>query len=108
MINKISFLIRASSTHVLRFEDDTPAYLAIKFCIFTEENKALYKGRRGAPCMNLLNTFRKDLEKRKIINYLETLSDLENLRVLVLDKIYWSSLSFVNLLDTYGYMAPRI
>ena len=92
MINKISFLIRASSTHVLRFEDDTPAYLAIKFCIFTEENKA--------PCMNLLNTFRKDLEKRKIINYLETLSDLENLRVLALDKIYWSSLSFVNLLDT--------
>ena len=86
--------------HVLRFEDDTPAYLAIKFCIFTEENKALYKGRRGAPCMNLLNTFRKDLEKRKIINYLETLSDLENLRVLALDKIYWSSLSFVNLLDT--------
>ena len=50
--------------------------------------------------MNLLNTFRKDLEKRKIINYLETLSDLENLRVLALDKIYWSSLSFVNLLDT--------
>ena len=86
--------------HVLRFEDDTPAYLAIKFCIFTEENKALYKGRRGAPCMNLLNTFRKDLEKRKIINYLESSSDLENLRVLALDKIYWSSLSFVNLLDT--------
>ena len=86
--------------HVLRFEDDTPAYLAIKFCIFTEENKTLYKGRRGAPCMNLLNTFRKDLEKREIINYLETLSDLENLRVLALDKIYWSSLSFVNLLDT--------
>ena len=40
-------------------------------CIFTEENKILYKGRRCAPCINLLNTFRKDLEKRKILNNLE-------------------------------------
>ena len=61
---------------------DTPAYLAIQFCIFTEENKTLYKGRRGAPCMNLLNTFRKCLEKRKSLNNLESLSDLDNLRAL--------------------------
>ena len=60
--------------HVLRFEDDTPAYLAIKFCIFTEENKTLYKGRQGAPCMNLLNTFRKDLEK--------------NVKLLMIKRVY--------------------
>ena len=60
-------------------------------CIFTEENKTLYKGRRGAPCINLLNTFRKDLEKRKILNNLECLSDLDNLRALALDNSYWSS-----------------
>jgi len=85
--------------HVLRFEDDTPAYLALKFCLYTEENKTLYKGRKGAPCMNLLNTFRKDLKKRKIDNNLENLLDLENLRAKALDKTYWRSLSFVNLLD---------
>ena len=46
--------------HVLRFKDDTAAYLAYKFCILTEENNTLY--RRDAPSKNLLNTFRKDLE----------------------------------------------
>ena len=49
--------------------------------------------------MNLLNTFRKDLEKHDIMNDLKSLSDLDSLRALALDKIYWSSLSFVNLLD---------
>ena len=49
--------------------------------------------------MNLLNTFRKDLKKRKIDNNLENLLDLENLRAKALDKTYWRSLSFVNLLD---------
>ena len=36
----------AGEGHVLRFKDDNSAYLAIKFCIFTEDNKTLYEGRR--------------------------------------------------------------
>ena len=49
--------------------------------------------------MNLLIQFRKDLEKPNILNNLECLSDLDNLRALALplDKSYQSSLLFVNL-----------
>ena len=60
---------------MLRFEDETPAY------------KTFYKAG-GVP--HALSTFRKDLEKRKIINSLESLPDLESLTALALDKIYWS------------------
>ena len=35
--------------HVLRYDDDTPALLALKFCIFTEGCGSGFKGRRGAP-----------------------------------------------------------
>ena len=42
----------AGEGHVLRFKDDNPAYLAIKFCIFTEDNKTLYKGRRVLSSMH--------------------------------------------------------
>ena len=54
--------------HVLRYDDDTPAFLALKFCIFTEGSGSGFKGRRGAPRMNLLNVFRNDLKRRKIVN----------------------------------------
>ena len=39
--------------HVLRYDEDNPALLALKFCIFTEERSSGFKGRRGAPRMNL-------------------------------------------------------
>ena len=60
---------------MLRFEDETPAY------------KTFYKAG-GVP--HALSTFRKDFEKRQIMNNLKSLSDLEGLRALALDKIYWS------------------
>ena len=51
--------------HVLRYDEDNPALLALKFCIFTEERSSGFKGRRGAPRMNLLNIFFNDLPYRK-------------------------------------------
>ena len=41
--------------HVLRYDEDTPALLALKFCLFTEESGSGFKGRGGVPRMNLLN-----------------------------------------------------
>ena len=75
--------------HILRYEDDAPALLALKFSVFAEENKHLFKGRLGAPCMNLLNVFRIDLKKRKINNNLKSISDLYNLRELAMDRKAW-------------------
>ena len=78
--------------HVLRYEDDAPAYLSLKFSLFAEENKFLFKGRLGAPCTNLLNVFRSDIKKRKLNNELKTLSDLHNLRLLAMDRVAWKKL----------------
>ena len=81
--------------HVLRYEHDAPAYLALKFCIFAEENRDLFKGRFGALCMNLLNVYRKDLLKWDICNNLKCLYDLERLTNLAMDKVYWKRLSYM-------------
>ena len=78
---------------VLRYDDDTPAFLALKFCIFTEGSGSGFKGRRGAPRMNLLNVFRNDLKRRKILNTLSNLDDLEILRATAINKVFWKSLS---------------
>ena len=37
------------------YDEDTPALLALKFCLFTEESGSGFKGRGGVPRMNLLN-----------------------------------------------------
>ena len=66
--------------HILCYDEDTPALLALKFCIFTEESGSGFIGRRGTPRMNLLNVFRNDLKRCKIVNTLENLDDFENLR----------------------------
>ena len=79
--------------HVLRYDDDTPAFLALKFCIFTEGSGSGFKGRRGAPRMNLLNVIRNDLKRRKIVNTLSNLDDLEILRATAINKVFWKSLS---------------
>ena len=79
---------------LLSYDDDTPALLALKFCIFTEGSGSGFKGRRGAPRMNLLNVFRNDLKRRKIVNTLENLDDLEILRATAKNlKVFWKSLS---------------
>ena len=79
--------------HVLRYDDDTPAFLALKFCVFTEGSGSGFKGRRGAPRLNLLNVFRNDLKRRKIVNTLSNLDDLEILRATAINKVFWKSLS---------------
>ena len=50
-------------SHVLGYDKDTPALLALKFCLFTEERGSGFKGRRRAPCMNLLNGYSNDFKK---------------------------------------------
>ena len=70
------------------YDDDTPAFLALKFCIFTEGSASGFKGRRGAPRMNLLNVFRNDLKRRKIVNTLSNLDDLEILRATAINKVF--------------------
>ena len=79
--------------HILRYDDDAPAYLALKFCINVEENK-IYDGRLGAPCMNLFNMYRKDLKNREVNNELRTSNDLSELRELARDRKAWKSLCF--------------
>ena len=58
----------------------------------SEKNRG-FKGRRGAPRMNLLNVFRNDLKRRKIVNTLSNLDDLEVLRATAINKVFWKSLS---------------
>ena len=50
-----------------------------------------FKGRRGRPCLTLLDTIRSDLKRRKISNSLRSISDFENLRVIALDRVKWKS-----------------
>ena len=47
-------------SHVLGYDKDTPALLALKFCLFTEERGSGFKGRRRAPRMNLSNGYSND------------------------------------------------
>ena len=71
----------------------TMILLRLKFCIFTEGSGSGFKGRRGAPRMNLLNVIRNDLKRRKIVNTLSNLDDLEILRATAINKVFWKSLS---------------
>ena len=70
--------------------EDSPAYLSMLFAI-NAECKDSFKGRRGRPCLTLLDTIRSDLKRRKISNSLRSISDFENLRVIALDRVKWKS-----------------
>ena len=76
--------------HTLRGVEDSPAYLSMLFAINAECNDS-FKGRRGRPCLTLLDTIRSDLKRRKISNSLRSISDFENLRVIALDRVKWKS-----------------
>ena len=76
--------------HTLRGVEDSPAYLSMLFAINAECNDS-FKGRRGRPCLTLLDTIRSDLKRRKISNSLPSISDFENLRVIALDRVKWKS-----------------
>ena len=76
--------------HILPGVEDSPAYLSMLFAI-NAETDVNFVGRRGRPCLNLLDVFRKDLKIRNIVNTLRSLSDFENLRVIALDRVLWKS-----------------
>ena len=44
------------------------------------------EGRRGRPCLNLLDVIRKDLTSRNLDIRLKNLTDFEDLRFLALDR----------------------
>lgn len=80
--------------HTLRGVEDSPAYLSMLFAI-NAETDVNYVGRRGRPCLNLLDVFRGDLKIRKIENKLKSLSDFEDLRIIAMDRVYWKTLEKV-------------
>ena len=49
-------------------------------------------GRKGRPCLNLLDVIRKDLAHRNLNNNLRSITDFETLRLLALDRKEWKSL----------------
>ena len=49
--------------HILRSDDNTPAYVSLVFAISNPFNS---KGRQGRPRLNLFNLLRDDLKERKL------------------------------------------
>ena len=76
--------------HILRGVEDSPAYLSMLFAI-NAETDVNFVGRRGRPCLNLLDVFRNDLKSRKIVNTLKSFSEFEELRVIAMDRVIWKS-----------------
>ena len=70
--------------HILRSNEMTPAFVSLKFALSND-----LKGRRGRHQCNLFNIVLKDLSDRNF--HLKTLSDLEALRALALDRMHWRS-----------------
>ena len=70
--------------HILRSNGNTPTFLSLEFALSND-----LTGRRGRHQSNLLSNVLKDLSER--IFYLKTLSDLEALRELALDRMNWRS-----------------
>ena len=75
--------------HILRGHEDTPAYASMLFAINADN---FMDGRRGRPCLNLLDVIRKDLTSRNLNIKLRNLTDFENLRFLALDREEWKKL----------------
>ena len=68
--------------HILRGQEDSPAYTSMLFAINSD---IFMEGRRGRPCLNLLDVIRKDLTSRNLDIRLKNLTDFEDLRFLALD-----------------------
>ena len=75
--------------HILRGHEDSPAYLSMLFAINAD---SFMDGRRGRPCINLLDVIRKDLTSRNLDIKLKNLTDFEDLRILALDREEWKKL----------------
>ena len=75
--------------HILRGQEDSPAYTSMLFAINSD---IFMEGRRGRPCLNLLDVIRKDLTRRNLDIRLKNLTDFEDLRFLALDREEWKKL----------------
>ena len=75
--------------HILRGQEDSPAYTSMLFAINSD---IFMEGRRGRPCLNLLDVIRKDLTSRNLNIRLKNLTDFEDLRFLALDREEWKKL----------------
>ena len=73
--------------HILRMEDNCPPVLALRFALTAD---GLYKGRRGRPRCNLLNTIQADLKEHNI--KLKSVNDFDSLRLLAVDKLKWRNM----------------
>ena len=75
--------------HILRGDENSPAYVSMLFAINAD---SFMIGRKGRPCMNLLNLVRKDLIRKNLDNSLRSITDFETLRLLALDRKEWKKL----------------
>ena len=69
---------------VMRYNEDTPAMLALKCCLFTEESGSGFKGRRGVPQINLdvISVFMFFFQFRELLYFLSVFSVFSVLTVL--------------------------
>ena len=66
--------------------------MAICYMLFAINSDIFMEGRRGRPCLNLLDVIRKDLTSRNLDIRLKNLTDFEDLRFLALDREEWKKL----------------
>ena len=75
--------------HILRSDENTPAYNALQFAV---ESAQRLKTRRGRPRITLLSTIKHDLEKRDL--NCNTIDDLYYLRSIANDRTKWKKMYF--------------
>ncbi len=92
IINKSQLVSWRFLGHILRGNEDSPAYLAILFAINSDNTM---NGRLGRPSVNLLDIIRKDLIRKNIDIKLRNVTDFESLRFLALDRKAWKELEKV-------------
>ena len=76
--------------HVLRSNDTTPAMLALKFAVQSNDN---FVGRLGRPQNNLYSLLMNDLCKRNL--FLENLESLNEIRDIASCRKCWKMLEVV-------------
>ena len=72
--------------HILRGDENSPAYLSLVFAITGTSD---FAGRLGRPSLNLLDMIRKDLKSKNINNMLTNIEDFNKLKILAFDKVNW-------------------
>ena len=73
--------------HILRMDDNCPAYLSLRFAV--EKSNSL-RGRIGRPRTNLLDTIKSDLSNHDLT--LDSIDDLMVLKNIALDRVKWRNM----------------